>query len=496
MNNKKSTVFSIPSYAAFLILFVFFGIILNITLNAFDVSLIDKLTIATAFVFVSYCYIFAILLKLYRQISFLFIFILLSIPFSYGQHFVAIFDYDYLRYYQNFHILDGRLADSSIINATFMIIIFLLLLTFGYIMVNDRYKNDFSEAVIEKPTKENTKHYSIYSLVAIIFLIISIYPAFKEVYAQYSLSQQFGYLMRRQIENQWNYHEILGVSLREIYIADWFLPAIYMLIMSISKKRLRWIPYSILMVYSMIYMLTGSRFTLIKIFLNIFLIEYLWHKSIKKKHLKYLPIVLFPLIIVLGILTNLRGSAGYSIQSIADSVFDYLTGRPFSSIFWETGITFTTVSNVIDKVPSVLPFFNGKSFIGAIIICLPDFLRFGFTDTYTLTISSSLSPLYYNTNNFGYGSSIYAEQFYNFGYLYFIFAGLIGSGIGFLEKKLLESNAKRKIATFLTISFILGELLYSVRNDLYAIPRLALFSLGIPLFTIFILKIVNRSLKR
>lgn len=483
MYNNIHSRLSVPRNALLLLGLACFGIFQNSLMQMLPLSLKSQILLSIIFVLFSYYCIFKILWKTYRTINFIFVFVLLSFPFAYGQHLVSLFDSDYLFRFQTFHILDGRLQDSSIINATYFIIVFLILMTFGYILSNTYYK----EQVVAKASSISGDT-SISIFVAILFLLISFYPAFKEVIAQYNLSKQFSYLVRRQLESQENYYELLGVGTKEIYLSKWFLPSIYMLLLSFQDIKKRALPYSLLLVYSIIYMLTGSRFTLLKIILVVFLIEYIWHKSITLRQIKYLPIVLIPLIVSFSIISSLRGDSGVTLDDFFTNASLYINGSPLSATLWETGITFTSVSNVFDKVPSVVPFFVGKSYLGAVLVCLPAFLRFGFTDNNVFTISSTFSPLYYGTKGFGYGSSIYAEQFYNFGYFALIVAIFLGIIIGKLEKKMFLYQKQRNLSQFLLIIFILGELIYSVRNDLYAIPRTVLISVGIPLMVIWLVK--------
>ncbi|HEL2312518.1 TPA: oligosaccharide repeat unit polymerase [Streptococcus suis] len=485
MYKNNQLILSFPKNEILLLVLAFIGIGLNSLMLIITSELRSKIMISLIFITISYLYIFYLLLKSYKTINFIFLFLLLTIPFSYGQHFIAIFRPDYLYLNQDFHILDGRISDASIISATYFIMIFLILLTFGYMRANTYLKNT---KMVNSNTRREGK--SIIIVVAMLFLLLSIFSAFKEVIAQYNLSQQYSYLFRRQLELQENYNEVLGVGLYDIYLSKWFIPSLYMFLLVLDKKRHRIIPYIILGVYCSIYFLTGSRFNLLKIFCVVFLIEFIWHRAIKLKHLKVVAIFLVPAIIILGVMSNLRGISSFSIEDIIYSAKKYMNSNPISATLWETGITFTSVSNVIDKVPAQIPFFYGKSYIGSILVCLPAPLRFGFTDNYVFTIGDTLSPLYYGVTNFGYGSSIYAEQFYNFGYFTFIIAILLGIVFGFLEKKLLEFRNNLLLSLFLVVVFTLGELLYSVRNDLYAIPRTVLVSVGFPILVIWIIKVL------
>lgn len=490
MHNHNKISLSLPVSAWLLLITVFSGIVINIVVNILPLSLEEKLIISFVFVIIAYSQIFLTLKILYKNVKFIHIFLLLTIPFSYGQHFIALFDRDYLFQNQDYHILDGLLADSSIINASFFIILFLILLTFGYIIVNKQ--ENYSQEMITREEKTTDK---ILLFVGLLFLAISFIPAFKEVLGQYNLSKTYSYLARRNLEHESNYFQLLGISSRDTYLAEWFLPSLYMILISLKTKRARVIPYFILLGYSSIYLLTGSRFILLKMATVVFLIEYFWHHSFSKQALKKIFILAFPLAIVFSVMTKLRGTTDYNYASIADGLANYFKSSPLNSTLWETGITFTSVSNVIDKVPNSLPFFAGKSYLGAVLILLPAFLRFGFTERYTFTISSTLSPLYYRSKLFGYGSSIYAEQYYNFGYLSLIIAIFIGMMFGYFERKVHQNSFKHKSSSFLIYSFILGELIYSVRNDLYAIPRVTFISLGIPLIVVWLVReLINKSM--
>ena len=108
-----------------LIILSFIGCSLNILLNTIPLGLIDKIYISLVFLVLSYSYMFYTLISTYKTINFVIIFLFFSIPFSYGQHFVALINPNYLLTQTDFNILDGKLMDSSIISGTFFIINFL-----------------------------------------------------------------------------------------------------------------------------------------------------------------------------------------------------------------------------------------------------------------------------------------------------------------------------------------------------------------------------------
>lgn len=119
--------------------------------------------------------------------------------------------------------------------------------------------------------------------------------------------------------------------------------------------------------------------------------------------------------------------------------------------------------------------------MGSILLFLPSFMRFDFFETYNLVVSATFSPLYYNTNLIGYGSSFITEAYYNFGYLMFPFMILMGALFGKLENLLIKAKVTRNAPLFFLITYVLSELIYIVRNDIYAIPRFVIFYAIVPL---------------
>ncbi|WP_414079496.1 hypothetical protein, partial [Streptococcus suis] len=63
---------------------------------------------------------------------------------------------------------------------------------------------------------------------------------------------------------------------------------------------------------------------MLKIFCVVFLIEFIWHRAIKLKHLKVVAIFLVPAIIILGVMSNLRGISSFSIEDIIYSAKKYM----------------------------------------------------------------------------------------------------------------------------------------------------------------------------
>lgn len=441
------------------------GELFCVLLNSASLDL--RLSIAISLIVVAFDYVFMIVCCLRRQraCSVLFFLVLLSIPFYYGQHILAVFNPSYLTMNQTFTILDGRIADETIISATFLIVDCLLVLLAGFLCVSRGS---------EKPTRRTAGHNEMkmkaLKIASWAFLLISIYPTIRYLLALYDLQQAYTYLARRMLETQDNYYQILGVSLRDIYISGWFLPAVYGLYISYDGRKYRNLVLGLIVAYSVLYLLTGARFMVVKTLVSIFFIRFIWIKPITKSDIARLISIGVVLILVFEALTTLRGVAGgsFSLERILNAIDP-------SGMLWEPGITFTTVSNILACCPSTVDYAYGGSVLGSILQCLPDFLRFGLFDTITLKVSSIFSPLYYGTSSFGYGSSFIAEAYYNFGWFIYIVMLLYGLALGKIDQLMYRSSQAKSVYLFLVLAYLAGELVFGVRNDLSSIPRILLF---------------------
>lgn len=469
--------------------FIIYNAILWLLLSNNSIILTESIIILLiASVIPSYIFMLYSVKKHFGIVRFYFIFLVLTILFYYGQHILVIMDKGYLMR-QNHTILDGRINNQSIINASFLIIQSILLIHVGYFSTIKFDNFYFSEDVINKNGIDKSVYKSFKIVAWILFIVSAIAMIIKLSYLIH-LNQTYGYLERRILETSDNFTAGLGNF--ALYLSEWFFPSIYMLFIFNTRKINNKMMYIIVGAFSLLYLMSGSRFLLLKLAMGIFLIQYIWIKPLSIKNLKRITTLGVIGVILLKIISLSRSMTDISLNSILNVFYGLWSDGMFSGILWETGITFTSVSNIIDKAPSVIPFFNGKSYIGAILIFLPSFMRFGFFETYNLSVSATFSPLYYNTNLIGYGSSFITEAYYNFGYFMLIFMLFIGILFGKLENALFRARLSRNAPVFFLITYILSELIYTVRNDIYSIPRYTVFY---AIFPLLIYKVLNNFLK-
>ena len=445
---------------------------LNMITQCLSFELRDKLFICMIFVFASYFYMIRHCIKNKQIINVLFMIIILSIFFYYGQHIVALIDSKYLILGQNNHILDGKLKDNTIIRATYLAIECLLLVFSGYNITTKKNKIDSQEHELE--ISDYDVKLQALKVVGWFVLLVSLFPTIKLLIAQYHANIVYGYLERRALESDPNYYQILGISPIFNILSQFFLISLYALLIAYKGKKIKPFISTIIVIYCILYYLTGSRFALVKMFITLFLIESIWINPIGKKNIKkYVAIIS-----ILGI-AFVFGTALRSNEVNISDIGSVIAHLKLEGMFWETGITFTSISNIIENCPSIVDYFYGKSVIGAILQCLPEIFRFGFFDKYTLHISSIFSPLYYHVTNHGYGSSFIAEAYYNFGPLIGIFMLIYGRFLRFIQDKMECAKVYHSPYIFLILTVLCGSLVYGVRNDLSSVLREMLFTVVI-----------------
>ena len=430
-------------------------------------SLMPKIYVCIAVILPLYYYMIQTTIK-YRGVrNTFFMLLFLSLFFYYGQHFVVIIDPGFYTQNDIGGILSRKIPDGYIVHASYIAVICMLILHAGFFTVKPKL-------ISNSCNLSNGANHKAYDKTLItagwIIFFIAIIPTIKYLVALFEMQLVYGYLGRRTMEEDENYLELLGVAQWQILLANLFLPSIYALLIGYRGQGKTKLVYVFLGIYMVLYLLTGSRFVILKAIVAVVLIQSIWVNPLKKYNLKKLAIIAVITAVVFSLGTTIRG---YTEDSM--DIEEATEGFALSGILGESGITFTSISNVIYCCPDKVDYFYGKSLLGSVLQCLPGFLRFGFFDHNVLSVSATFSPLYYGQGTeHGYGSSFIAEAYYNFGYLMFLFIFILGVLIGKLDKSLVKSYIKNSSFLFFVLVSISGELVYGVRNDLSNIPRIFL----------------------
>lgn len=485
---------NISTFIHLLLSFILICVLLLLKINYYDsysITLVEGIKWISIIAFFIISYIAVSAWKLNKGLNFYILFIAGSYMFYFGQHLLVLFESKSLQR-EYLSIVDGRISDFYIFNSGFFILQSLLLVHIGYLIFTAFSKPKIKKISRLVDCKSENKYILI---VGWLLFIITILPAFYTVSMDLIETISKGYLARVQDAQQYG---LSGVKFYAKYLSGWFLPSIYLLLIS-GKKKERKIVLFVSIIYAAIYMLGGSRFRIFEMLIAIFLIYHFWISPFKFKKIMKFSLIGFMIFSILTLIPVLRLNINHasSIRTLMENSIEQLVSNgPLYKLFYETGITHTTIANILENCPSVIPHSFGKSIQGSLLLTLPSFLRGDVTlNDYSLSII--FTPLY-KGNIFGgvyggYGSSFIAEAYYNFSHFTPIVMMIYGGLLAFLCYKTSASVKRKEPLLFFACVYISSVVFFGLRSDLVMIPRYVLNYTVFPILAIKFLKLIGKT---
>lgn len=422
-----------------------------------------------------------------RSINIYSLFLLFSFLFYFGQHFVILMGRAEVlseEYYRS--ILDYRIPNSSRIGAGYFVLVVMLIVNIGVLVKHKVPRNTVTNSVYDLAGL----NYCSEKVAKTIFIIVLI-PTFIKYAFDAVHTQTLGYTESLEASA-----EAGGIMKLCYFLSYYFLPSLYILLISYAKKKRKILLFAIYGVFACVYLCTGSRFRIFESLIAILLIYDLRIKEFRKRDLIKLFFGGVLILITFSIVRESREAiivSGGDLISAIGVIWDGLLEEGlFTSALIEMGSTFQVVDVVYNYCPTIVPFSNGESLIGAIMIALPSFLRFGF-DLDSVNVSRIFSPLYVTDIDIGMGSSFISEGFYNFGYVSLLYFFIIGCFIG----KLLSSSAKYEKSGdnfhLFRYVYVSSLICFCIRTDLVSFLRYYLYYV---LFIEIVIKLLYLSSSR
>lgn len=416
---------------------------------------------------IMYSFILISLFIFEKRISLMFIFVVVSILFVLGHHIIYFFTKgDNMELYL---IMDLGISMDVYYHTLIFILKCLLFLVCSYMwfsIYNIKFKfRRKSNLIISKCNikKINT----ILKYTGIIILIVSLPFTLVYLFQNASETISMGYLGRMNQEiSARNYIAI---------ISNFFPIGLYMIFVSdYENKKMRRLVMFFVILYAGLYLMTGSRMIIIKI-VAFFCAVYIYKlKSINyRKILKYC--IYGYILLVILVSTSYFRSNLYTNQNFLIYI---IQNNPIFLFLRETGVTFTTIANVIKNCPSVVEPIYGKTYINQFLVVIPNL--FFDRNPFLVTLNEVFNPLYYYG---GLSSSIFAELYYNFtgfGYLYMICFGFVFAKITHVLR--ITNNS----LYFLIAAYVFSELLFSVRYDTLLIFRSVILYILLPYGAVYL----------
>ncbi len=460
LNYKSKT-----SSRAFVSLFFAFLIIVTVALK----ELIEFNDVAYCFFFYGiyaalvYSIIFVLTIKVGKKATLFHVFLPLTLVFYFGGQLLVLFGYYEELASNYFSVVDNRIPLESKIEAMTFALVCILLISIAYTIFVGEQTPKNGKLGLKGGSSQSENLYRL----GLLLLILTAIPTFISLARSVFLSVSYGHLGYREEKAKET-----GIWFMFSYLAGWFKPGCYMIAISKKNDKRRFIGYVGLGLYSILYLMSGSRYQVIEILFCILAIHIIWNR----KKIRFGTVIIWAVaLFAFGVLFKVIGYARK--ESTGFDIFDakMLEQVLKENIIYEflstTSTTFTTISNIIYRCPNEVPFNNGGGYLGAFFYVLPSFLRPEWMSSLNVDVEKVFSPLYYNWTTSGYGSSFLAEMYYNLGY--FSYFGCFAFGI-FLTAVINKINVSAKnndSFAFFACVFLLSELVWGIRSDLFLVPR-------------------------
>ena len=417
----------------------------------------------TIFCILMYIWLLVSSYRIAKGINIYFALIILTIPFYLGDQLALLLGFEELMMQSDHSILDGIISDKVIFQAMFFLMESLLCLHLGYLIAYKSKKN--KELYEQKRECVNIRQIKSMKYIGWVFYVLTIIPTIVIRLYDIYMSILLGHLDYRLSGGA------TGIFYYFDYLADWFVPACFILLIFADKKLEKNFATISIIIYCVLYLLSGKRMEIVGFVFATVCIFIYWYK-IKISYKKAIKYCIWGIlaIFVFQIVGVARNNAGGLNMFSADTIAEILGGSFIYGILETTGNTFTSIANTIRCVPEYLDFNYGKSILGSILYILPSTLREPYLSSIVTHISAVLSPYYYGWNISGYGSSFITEAFFNYGYFGVIIIAIYGIVVGKVINSIENVNLKKPFEFYLAIYMCL-EIANGVRNDLYFIPR-------------------------
>ena len=464
-----------------LIVLVAYSLFIEKMLRDFDYS--KNITLGFFLLVIpAYFYIIYNSFQHHKPIGFISIFLILSIYFYYGQYIVTLTDYSDVLYQKYISLNNGKIDNKCVIRAYYMLFRSLLVLYLGYYvyryMKNSRSEgqNDLKDDIeIIIPRK--------YETISLIIFTISSICEFVVLARNATMGN---YLELRAVDSEIYRFSSGNILFYFGYFSKWFLPSSMMLLIlyALKKDKKYYMILLALSVFTILYVRTGARYMIVKMLFSCFIIHHYFYRRFTKRDFVVIVAFLLFTIPLMQILTVARAVGPVSIESISAE-----TKNISSDLFFEilsTGGASISLANTLQYCPSLVDHQYFVFFYKMFANVLPTFLN-PIRELSMTTTSSIFSPLLYNYEGNGYGSSFITEAYYSWGKYMYIYVFFFGFLLGYLQSKLDFNRKTMHIFGIFSSILLFSDFIYALRNDVFETFRSYLYCVVFPLFLITIL---------
>ncbi len=460
LRNSKITIFT-----SILLNLLTFIVIFIISINK---SLYSSMSFEEIGILAIIIYIFIILsyFIIEREINFYIIFIVFSFFFYFGQHSILLFGGNFNNISRS--ILGERIPVHLLNYTAIFIIQSILLVNLGYLISNI----NTNISINTRKININSSFYSKYRFrkVGLVFLFISIIPSLIILTNNIILTFKYGYSMIFQSD----YYTKGGFDNIIRFLSLIIVPSLLILLITYKGTKKHKYIVIIFFIWVILYLLSGSRFSVVLMVPILILIRHLWFKPINKKEIIKYILLLLILMIIFATISEIRNSihTTYNVfELIETSIKNIIINNLLFAILEETGFTFMSIATVITYCPSFVPYNLGMSYFNSVFAIIPNL----FWDIHPASTNTDIIFKNFFTSYGGIGSSFIGEAYYNFGKFSLFLMIIFGWLLGYLCKETKKAVLLNSYTLFylcmyvslITLAFIRSDTITFWRNFIY-----------------------------
>lgn len=425
------------------ILLISFLLIIQQVFSSGDSDSQIKLTAVLAIAVIAYILFSSF--RILRRVDCYMIFMSLSFFFMFGEQLLYLFGIRVDDMWLNRRIL----KQETIYITAFFILYSYLVMHFGYTLMLHRRKRKIILPDENADIWSRKMLMRAGKVVAIVVLIPTVYYLGRKIY----LSTILGY---GEMLNTMVIDGGAGTDTLIVILSSYMIPALLSIFIAKNKES-KW-PWLLIVIYVVLYMLSGSRIDSFCLICGILYANILVHSKLTHKKI----IVIFLIVLFVATTFSFVSHKRNSSDTRKEVMTQLVENNPLSSILKEMGFTFCSTGVVIERCPSEKTHLYGKSYLSGILYILPNSITGNY---YTKTSEVDFEFRDYISTGGGIGSSFIAEGYYNFGWwsllLFFVYGCLFGILCNKLERSVDKCNFSK---IFLYLGIFCIVVLY-VRSD-------------------------------
>lgn len=415
--------------------------------------------------------LFVLLMLLLRRINYFVVFLLLASMFSFGQSVTVCLNMK-IGYTGILNISNGYFDSAVIFRASLHVMKAMVAMALGYTLL---YNDGVVKARSHLQSSDTPRSLRCLGW---LLIAISIIPTFYLVIKDVIILKSDIYANSK--------YEVTGLDKIFTLISGFFDAGVILLLICEKRKFYKTVLWVVLLMYMVMQIAGGSRFDVFKYMALLVVIFFDNHKKIKFKHIVFFILGVLFIGLLFSVVSTVRQVKLNSIGDYIVYIFEsFSENNIFSRVLYEAGITQVFNTLVYSKCPTVVDYCYGASLYKIFLGWIPNL---GFWSVHPTGISTEVvfSPLY---ANFGLGSSLWAEAYWNFGeigsYIFlFVLGGLFSRLIRRQDQALQSGNY---VVQFI-IYYFMFYFVISVRSDMVQIGRDMLYYVGMPLVVFNLLR--------